>query len=277
MIAGIDLSTPQIMGILNVTPDSFSDGGNLYCDKQLSIESALNRARVMVAEGANIIDVGGESTRPNAVAVGVEEELARVIPVVEIIKAELDVAVSVDTSSPEVMVSAAGVGANLLNDVRALQRPGALAAAASTNLPVCIMHMQGQPETMQDSPLYSDVVQEVMDFFQKRFSDMAIAGIHKQKIIIDPGFGFGKTAEHNLQLLKRLPEFKQLGCFVLVGISRKSIFQHVLGRTVDKRLAGSLAGALLAVQKGARIIRVHDVAATRDVLTFLEQVDGVKA
>jgi dihydropteroate synthase len=273
MIANLDLNTPQIMGILNVTPDSFSDGGALYRNGRLDVAIALDKARVMIAQGASIIDVGGESTRPQAQFVAVEEELSRVIPVVEAIAQDLDVAISVDTSTPEVMSAAASAGAHLLNDVRALQQPGALLAAVSSGLPVCIMHMRGEPKTMQNNPQYSNVVTEVVDFFQTRLAVLQAAGIDRDKILLDPGFGFGKTAEHNLQLLNQLPEFKQWGCPVLVGISRKSLFQHVLGRPVADRLAGSLAGALLAVQKGASVIRVHDVAATRDVLKFLNSVE----
>ena len=273
MIANLDLNTPQIMGILNVTPDSFSDGGALYRNGRLDVAIALDKARVMVAQGASIIDVGGESTRPQAQFVAVEEELSRVVPVVEAIARDLDVAISVDTSTPEVMSAVASVGAHLLNDVRALQQPGAISAAVSSGLPVCIMHMRGQPKTMQNNPQYSNVVAEVVDFFQTRLAVLQAAGIDRDKILLDPGFGFGKTAEHNLQLLNQLPELKQWGCPVLVGISRKSLFQHVLGRPVSDRLAGSLAGALLAVQKGASVIRVHDVAATRDVLKFLNSVE----
>lgn len=261
------------MGILNVTPDSFSDGGALYRNARLDVALALDKARVMVEQGASIIDVGGESTRPQAQIVTVEEELSRVVPVVEAIARELDVAISVDTSSPEVMTATASVGAHLINDVRALQQPGAIHAAVSSGLPVCIMHMRGQPKTMQDKPEYSNVVAEVVSFFEARLAVLQAAGIDREKILLDPGFGFGKTSEHNLQLLNQLPEFKQWGCPILVGISRKSLFQHVLGRPVAERLAGSLAGALLAVQKGASVIRVHDVAATHDVLTFLNCVE----
>ncbi|GAA5317121.1 MAG: dihydropteroate synthase [Candidatus Pelagadaptatus aseana] len=273
MIADLDLSVPRIMGILNVTPDSFSDGGALYKSRRLDLSSALSAAEKMIRDGADIIDVGGESTRPNADPVTVAEELDRVVPVVEALVTELGARVSVDTSTPEVMAQSAAVGAAMLNDVRALQRPGAEAAALATGLPVCLMHMQGQPKTMQIEPVYQDVVAEVMAFLSGRIGSLLSLGFERDKLLVDPGFGFGKTVEHNLLLLQQLPRFEELGCPVLVGISRKSIFQQVLGRAVDQRLAGSLSAALLAVQRGASIMRVHDVAATRDVLLFMSAVE----
>lgn len=270
----LDLSTPQVMGILNATPDSFSDGGQLYGQTGLCVDLALKRAEQMLVEGASIIDVGGESTRPGASIVGLEEELARVVPVVEAISRELDVVISVDTSSPEVMCEAAKVGAGIINDVRALTREGALAAAAQTGLPVCLMHMQGQPDHMQDKPGYENVALDVMNFLQQRVSVCEAAGIARSKICLDPGFGFGKTDAHNLQLLKQLPQLVEQGFPVLAGLSRKSILGRLLNRDIDARLAGSLALAMLAVQGGANILRVHDVAATVDVINVQLAVDG---
>lgn len=270
----LDLSTPQVMGILNATPDSFSDGGHLYGQTGLCVDLALKRAEQMLVEGASIIDVGGESTRPGASIVGLEEELARVVPVVEAISRELDVVISVDTSSPEVMCEAAKVGAGIINDVRALTREGALAAAAQTGLPVCLMHMQGQPDHMQDKPGYENVALDVMNFLQQRVSECEAAGIARSKICLDPGFGFGKTDAHNLQLLKQLPQLVEQGFPVLAGLSRKSILGRLLNRDTDARLAGSLALAMLAVQGGANILRVHDVAATVDVINVQLAVDG---
>ncbi|WP_111640982.1 dihydropteroate synthase [Marinimicrobium alkaliphilum] len=262
----LDLSRPQVMGILNTTPDSFSDGGHYYRNGQLSLARALERGRQMLAEGAAIIDVGGESTRPGAVPVSEQEELDRVVPVVERLVAELGALVSVDTSRPGVIREAAAAGAGMLNDVRALTRDGALQAAADTGLPVCVMHMQGQPDTMQAQPAYGDVVSEVKGFLHHRIDACRAAGIGPERLILDPGFGFGKTLAHNLALLRRLPELVALGYPVLVGMSRKSMLEHLLGRALEDRLAGSLALALAAAQRGAHIIRVHDVAATRDVL-----------
>ena len=262
----LDLSTVKVMGVLNVTPDSFSDGGQLFSDNTLNNSMALKRAEQMVREGAAIIDVGGESTRPGSAPVPIDEELSRVIPVVELIARELDVVISVDTSSPEVMLEAAKVGAGIINDVRALTRDGALTAAASTGLPVCLMHMQGLPQTMQDRPEYDDVVSEVANYLLQRVSQCEQAGIARSNIWLDPGFGFGKTDIHNLQLLQQLPQLVELGLPVLAGLSRKSLLGRLLGRDVNERLAGSLALAMLAAQGGAKILRVHDVAATVDVL-----------
>ncbi len=268
----LDFSTPQVMGILNVTPDSFSDGGSHYNGTQLQLEKVIGHARTMVEQGATMIDVGGESTRPGAAVVGVQEELDRVIPAVERISAELDVVISVDTSKPKVMIEAAKAGAHMINDVRAFQQEGALAAAVSTELPVCIMHMQGQPKTMQSQPEYDDVITEVLAFLRLRMEVLIQSGIPSSKVMIDPGFGFGKTVAHNLSLLKGLQRFSELGVPVLVGLSRKSLFESVLGRKVNQRLAGSLASALLAAQQGASIIRVHDVQETADVLTVWKSV-----
>ncbi len=261
------------MGVLNATTDSFSDGGAYFRDGKFNLSSALRRAETMVAEGATILDLGAESTRPGASPVGSQEELDRLLPLVEALKKNLDVFVSVDTSSAEVMISVAKAGADLINDVRALQRPGALAAVADSALPVCLMHMQGEPDAMQANPRYDNVTDEVYDFLQNRASTCIEAGIPAEKIIIDPGFGFGKTLQHNIELLQNLKRFKALGYPLLVGLSRKSMIGKLLDREVDERLAGSLALAMLAVQGGAKIVRVHDVAATRDVLHILSAID----
>lgn len=253
----LDLAHPQVMGILNVTPDSFSDGGRF-----VARDRALAHARAMVEEGAAIIDVGGESTRPGAEAVSVQQELDRVVPVIEALRAELPAAISVDTGKPEVMRAAVAAGAGFINDVRALREPGALAAAAAAGVPVCLMHMQGEPRSMQHRPHYVDVVAEVREFLLERAAACAAAGIPPHRILLDPGFGFGKTAEHNLRLLKHLPVLTDTGYAVLAGLSRKSLIGTVLGLPVEQRLAPSVALAVLAVWQGARIVRVHDVAAT---------------
>ena len=269
----LDLSRPRLMGILNTTPDSFSDGGSYYQNGQLSLDLVLQRARKMLAEGADIIDVGGESTRPGARPPSEQEELDRVIPVVELLVKELGALVSVDTSSPAVMRASVRAGAGLINDVRALQREGALEAVAESGLPVCLMHMQGQPETMQAQPTYSDPVVEVIDFLKARAAECERAGIDRERLILDPGFGFGKTLAHNLALLRQLNDLVALGFPVLVGLSRKSMMDKLLGRDVSERLPGSLALALAAAERGAHIIRVHDVAATRDVLKVWSALD----
>lgn len=262
----LDLSRPRVMGILNITPDSFSDGGSFYANQKPSLDLVLKKAEQMLAQGADILDVGGESTRPGAAPVSEREELDRVIPVVEALVNRLDALISVDTSTASVIRESARAGAGLINDVRALQREGALAAAAATDLPVCLMHMQGQPSTMQQNPQYQDVVHEVQMFLMERIKACRAAAIADQRILVDPGFGFGKTLEHNLALLQRLPDIKALGFPVLVGLSRKSMLDKLLGRPVNERLAGSLALAMFAAQGGAAIIRVHDVAETVDVL-----------
>ncbi|EIK44052.1 dihydropteroate synthase [Cellvibrio sp. BR] len=263
----------MVMGILNTTPDSFSDGGSYYKNHRLSLDLALRRAEQMLLDGAQIIDVGGESTRPGAPIVSVQEELDRVIPVVEAVVGQLGALVSVDTSSASVIRESASRGASLINDVRALQREGAVAAAAETGLPVCLMHMQGEPDTMQQNPNYSDVVEQVFGFLEARLAVCQAAGIAREQILLDPGFGFGKTLAHNLALLKHLPEFARFGLPLLVGMSRKSMVAQLLGRPVEQRLAGSLALAMLAAERGAAIIRVHDVAETVDVLKVLAAVN----
>ena len=267
----LDLSRPQVMGILNVTPDSFSDGGR-YGRR----DAALRHAESMVKAGATLIDVGGESTRPGALLVSPTEELERVAPVVEAIAAELDVIISVDTSTPAVIRESARLGAGLINDVRSLRRDGALDAAADSGLPVCLMHMRGEPGTMQQSPEYVDVLIEVRDFLAERIAVCASAGIAAERIILDPGFGFAKTLEHNLSLFKRLESLLELGRPLLVGVSRKSMIGRVLGHEVGERLFGSLALAALAVTKGAHILRVHDVAETVDVVRMIAAVEAAE-
>lgn len=262
----LDLSFPRVMGVLNVTPDSFSDGGAYHADGLLSLDRTLYRVEQMLDEGADIVDVGGESTRPGAERVSTDEEAERVLPVVEAVTARFDTIVSVDTSTPSLMRDAARVGAGLINDVRALQRDGALQAVADTGLPVCLMHMQGDPGSMQRDPRYGDVVADVADFLQARADACRDAGIAAQQIVLDPGFGFGKTPEHNLTLLNRLQELRKLGYPLLAGLSRKSLIGRITGRALEQRLAGSVAMAALAVIKGASIIRAHDVAGTVDAV-----------
>ncbi len=257
----LDLSEPVVMGVLNVTPDSFSDGG-----EYLSPDAALRQARRMAEAGAAILDVGGESTRPGAREVGTAEELDRVLPIVEALVAELELPVSVDTNKPEVMREAIGAGAAMINDVRALQAMGALGAIAGSHVAVCLMHMQGEPRTMQANPHYGDVVAEVHAFLAGRVKACEVAGIGRDRIVVDPGFGFGKTLEHNLALLAGLREFARDGLPVLAGLSRKSMIGALTGRPTGERLAGSVAVAALAVVNGASIIRAHDVAETVDAV-----------
>lgn len=257
----LSLERPHVMGILNVTPDSFSDGGHFN-----QLERAMTHARQMVAEGATLIDIGGESTRPGAPDVSEQEELDRVLPVVEHMVRELDVMISLDTSKATVMREGCAAGAHLINDVRALLEPGALAAAAAADVPVCLMHMQGQPRTMQAEPHYDDLLGEVRAFFDERIAACLTAGIAREQLLLDPGYGFGKTLEHNYQLLAQQESLLDYQLPLLVGMSRKSMIGNLLGRPVDERLAGSLACALIGMQRGARIIRVHDVRATMDAL-----------
>ncbi|MBT3472452.1 MAG: dihydropteroate synthase [Gammaproteobacteria bacterium] len=250
------------MGILNVTPDSFSDGGAFIAE-----DAAVAQAMHMVKEGASIIDIGGESPRPGAAAVSVDEELQRVVPVVEAIRKQSDVLISVDTSKPSVMNAAIQAGASIINDVRALQEEGALEAAAQLNVSICLMHMQGQPRTMQHEPHYDDVVEEVIRFLQQRVAACELAGIERSQIWVDPGFGFGKTLEHNLQLLESLDQFQALGIPLLVGVSRKTMIGALLGDLpVEKRVLGSVGAAVVAVARGAKIVRVHDVKQTVQAL-----------
>ena len=265
----LDLSRPAVMGVLNVTPDSFSDGGRF-----LGKESALQQARLMVEQGATIIDVGGESTRPGAAPVPEQQELDRVIPVVEALAGEVDAIISVDTSTSSVMREAEAAGAGLINDVRALERDGALDYACQSALPVCLMHMQGTPQSMQDNPSYHDVLKDVSGYLMQRVSACLASGIARERLLLDPGFGFGKTLQHNLSMLKHLQQFVELGFPLLVGMSRKSMIGNVLDKPVGERLHGSVAAALLAAQQGANIIRVHDVGPTVDALKILAAVQG---
>ncbi|MBX8486720.1 dihydropteroate synthase [Pseudomonas cichorii] len=267
----LDLARTHVMGILNATPDSFSDGG-----RYSQLDAALRHAEAMVLAGATLIDVGGESTRPGAPPVSPVEELERVALVVEAIGRELDVIVSVDTSTPEVMLETARLGAGLINDVRSLGRPGALEAAARTGLPVCLMHMLGEPGNMQNDPRYTDLVGEVGAFLRERMTQCAAAGIDRERIILDPGFGFAKTLDHNLSLFKHMEVLHSLGRPLLVGVSRKSMIGAVLGRPVGERLYGGLALAALAMAKGARILRVHDVAETADVVRMIAAVESAE-
>jgi len=266
----LDLSHPQVMGILNVTPDSFSDGG-LF----LAQDSALAQAKQMVADGAGIIDVGGESTRPGAAIVSIEEEISRVVPVIEAIHSEIDIPISIDTSKPDVMRAAVQAGAGLINDVRALTVEGAVAAAVACDVPVCLMHAQGSPQTMQDDPRYDDVVANVIEFLTERVAVCEQAGIARDKLILDPGFGFGKRATHNLQLMKHLSKVIDQGLPVLVGVSRKSMIGKLLNVSVEERLAASLSLAALSVWQGAKIIRSHDVRETVQAIMMCDHVMNV--
>lgn len=254
----------QVMGILNVTPDSFSDGG-----KFATFDKALAQVEQMILDGVDIIDIGGESTRPGAVEVSEEDELARVIPLLKAIKANFDIKVSIDTSKAEVMSQAIAHGADIINDVRALQNEGCLAVLAKSDVPICLMHMQGLPRSMQDNPQYDDVIADIKQFFIDRIQVCEQAGINRERLILDPGFGFGKTLEQNYQLLAQLHQFSDLGLPLLSGTSRKSMIGNLLARKVDERLAGSLTTAIIAAQQNASIIRVHDVKETVDALKIL--------
>ncbi|VVN34109.1 Dihydropteroate synthase [Pseudomonas fluorescens] len=267
----LDLAQTHVMGILNVTPDSFSDGGQYS-----QLDAAMRHAEAMVLAGATLIDVGGESTRPGARAVSPLEELERVAPIVERISRELDVIISVDTSTPSVMRETARLGAGLINDVRALRREGALDAAADTGLPVCLMHMLGEPGDMQDNPHYQDVTKEVGEFLAERMAQCALVGIPAERIILDPGFGFAKNLQHNLSLFKHMEALHVFGRPLLVGVSRKSMIGQALNRPVGERLQGGLALAALASFKGARILRVHDVAETVDVVRMIAAVESAE-
>ncbi len=264
----LDLSRANVMGILNVTPDSFSDGGRFD-----SLDKALEQAITMERQGADIIDIGGESTRPGARGVSVQEEMDRVMPVVDAVTQALAIPVSIDTSKPEVMREAVARGAALINDVRALREAGALDAAAELRVPVCLTHMLGQPRTMQQRPAYKDVVEEVLGFLEERVTTCVDRGIARQAIVVDPGFGFGKTLSNNIELMRRLSVFGRLGLPLLVGVSRKRMIGAMLGDApVERRVHGSVAAAMLAVQRGASIVRVHDVQATVDALRVMEGV-----
>ncbi|MGC6227900.1 dihydropteroate synthase [Proteus mirabilis] len=267
----LNLSSPQVMGILNVTPDSFSDGGT-----HNSLNDAINHAAKLIAEGASIIDIGGESTRPGASDVSVDEELHRVIPVVEAIQQRFDVWISVDTSKAQVITESAQAGATIINDIRSLTEPGALQAAAKTGLPVCIMHMQGLPKTMQHSPQYKNVMIEVDAFLAENIQRCIDAGIEKNQIILDPGFGFGKNLAHNYQLLTHLSDFHHFGLPILAGMSRKSMVGQLLNVPPQERVAGSVACAVIAAMQGAQIIRVHDVKETVDAMKVVQATLSAK-
>jgi dihydropteroate synthase len=268
----LDLSSPVIMGVLNVTPDSFSDGG-----RYLQIDDALHQAESMIREGALIIDVGAESTRPNACPVSEQQELDRLLPVIERIKQQLDVVISIDTSTPRVITESASLGAGLINDVRALQREGALVAAAATGLPICLMHMQGQPNTMQQQPHYQSVVDEVQSFLQQRIDACLAVGIAREQLLLDVGFGFGKTLAHNLELLRRLAEFEVFAIPILVGMSRKSMLGAILGGApVNERLFAGVGAATIAVINGASIVRTHDVKATKEAIAVAFAVKNLE-
>ncbi|AGB80753.1 dihydropteroate synthase [Serratia sp. FGI94] len=266
-----DLSHPRVMGILNVTPDSFSDGG-----RHNSLNDALLHAHALISAGATMIDVGGESTRPGAAEVSEEEEIERVVPVVEAIARRFEVFISVDTSKPGVIRESASAGAHLINDVRSLQEPGALEAAVDSGLPVCLMHMQGEPRTMQQAPHYDDLMGEVNAFFQQHIARCTAAGIAKQKLLLDPGFGFGKNLAHNYQLLARLSEFHHFGLPLLVGMSRKSMIGQLLNVPPEQRTIGSVACAVIAAMQGAQIVRVHDVKETVEAMRVVEATLSAK-
>ncbi len=267
----LPLESPLIMGVLNVTPDSFADGGRF-----LDREAALAQAHRMAEDGASIIDIGGESSRPGAQPVSENEELARVLPVLAALS-DLPIPISVDTRRPRVMREALAAGASMINDIEALSAPGALESVAATGCAVCLMHKRGDPATMQREPHYEDVVREVRDFLAQRIAAAQRAGVARERLVADVGFGFGKTGRHNLALLRRLPEFRELGVPLLAGLSRKSTLGQITGRPVQDRLAASLAAALLAAQGGARILRVHDVAPTRDVLAVWQAYQSEEA
>lgn len=272
----LDLATPSVMGIVNLTPDSFSDGGQFYADRQLSQDSILYSVEKMLKDGAELIDLGGESTRPGAQPVSVDQELERVIPALERLNANFDSIFSIDTSTPEVMRAAAAAGAHMINDVRALGRPSALDAAVEIGLPVCLMHMQNDPQSMQNSPHYENVVTEVVDFLSQRKLRCLQAGIEADKLLLDPGFGFGKTLAHNLALFDALGTFAEQGHPIVVGVSRKSMIGQLLNVDVDQRLIGSVTMGVLAAQKiqaagGSIILRVHDVKETAQALTILKK------
>jgi dihydropteroate synthase len=264
----LPLDRPLIMGVVNVTPDSFSDGGRF-----LGVQQAVEHAHTLLAEGADILDLGGESSRPGAEPVSLDEELRRVMPVLEQL-AQMPVPVSVDTCKPEVMRRVIAAGAAMVNDINALREPGALAAVAQSQAAVCLMHMQGGPRTMQQDPHYEDVLSEVTAFLAQRIETAQRAGIARERIVVDPGFGFGKNTGHNLELLRGLSKIAALGQPVLVGLSRKSLFGKITGKPVAERVAASVAAALLAAERGAAMVRVHDVAATRDALLVLNAIEG---
>ena len=267
----LELTTPCTMGIINMTPDSFSDGGQFF-----AVDKAMQQAAAMVEAGAKIIDIGGESTRPGAQPVSLDDERKRVLPVVNAVKHQFpNVVISVDTSKPDLMADAIEAGCEFINDVNALRAPGAIDVVANSDVAVCLMHMLGKPRTMQQHPQYNSVVQDVYTFLRQRVETCISAGIARDRLVVDPGFGFGKSLEHNILLLKHLREFKELGVALLVGVSRKSMIGTILDKPVDKRLIGSVTLAAMALLRGTDIIRVHDVEATMDVLKIINAVESV--
>ena len=269
----VDLNIPAVMGILNVTPDSFSDGGELLLGSgRPDLDKSLQRVELMQAAGAAFVDIGGESTRPGAIAISLAEEMDRVLPLIEKINKNIEIVISVDTSSPELMLEAAKAGAGLINDVRALQKPGALEAMSELNLPVCLMHMQGEPASMQDAPSYTQLIDEILQFLNDRITACENSGMDKSQIIIDPGFGFGKTFEHNLEILRRLEDFKSLKLPLLIGLSRKGMLGLITGKSPKERLAAGISAAVIGLMQGADIIRTHDVAETVDAVKVYSAV-----
>jgi dihydropteroate synthase len=267
----MQFSNAMIMGVLNITPNSFSDGG-----QYLTIDKAISRAQLMIDQGADMIDIGGESSRPDASQVSIDEEASRVIPVIEALSKLIKVPISIDTSKAKIMQLAIEAGASMINDVRALQSKSSLEIVASTAKDVCLMHMQGDPKTMQNNPIYTDVIDEIKHFFEQRIEACINAGISQNKIILDPGFGFGKTLNHNLEILRSLDEFKSFGLRILVGMSRKSMIGTILNnRNTDGRTIGSVTAAIIASQNGANIVRVHDILETKDAFKVLQSVAGV--
>ncbi|BAF61273.1 dihydropteroate synthase [Candidatus Vesicomyidisocius calyptogenae] len=263
-------SNVMIMGVLNITPDSFSDGNQYF-----TVDRAINYAKLMIDQGADIIDIGGESTRPNALQVSIDDEINRVIPVIKVLSKLGSVPISIDTSQAKIMQLAIEAGVSMINDVRALQAKSSLEVVASSNKDVCLMHMKGSPKTMQNNPIYTDVIDEIKYFFDQRIEDCISAGIDQNKIILDPGFGFGKTLNHNFEILRRLDEFQSFGLRILVGMSRKSMIGNILNnRNIDGRMIGSVTTAIIAFQNGANIVRVHDVLDTKDAFKILQSVVG---
>jgi dihydropteroate synthase len=265
-----DLKRPLLMGILNITPDSFSDGG-----KYLTLNEALKRAHEMIEEGVDIIDIGGESTRPGSEPVSADEELKRITPIIEALKKDSDIGISIDTYKPQVMKEAISMDVAMINDVYALRQPGAIDVIKHSKVGVCLMHMQGTPQTMQINPQYANVVSEVKSFLEGRANDLASEGIDKSRIILDPGFGFGKTFDHNIELLQNLESFKSLKLPLLVGLSRKSFIRKILNGEHDDHLSGSIAAAILSVIKGAKILRVHDIKETKSALNIINVAQGI--
>lgn len=265
----LDLEFPCVMGILNVTPDSFSDGGNF-----LGKDAAVRQARQLISDGAAILDIGGESTRPGAIAVSLAEELDRVIPIIELIRTEFDIPISIDTSKPAVMRAAAAAGARMINDVCALQVEGALAAAVDLQMPVCLMHMQGDPRSMQAAPHYDNVMTEVSQFLRERVAQCVAAGLSADQLLLDPGFGFGKTPQQNVELLANLRQLEAIAGPIMIGVSRKSTLGVITGREVGDRLAASIAATVIAVQQGAQIVRAHDVRETVDAMRVAQSLSG---